>query len=359
MSGDQVVEAEVVEEETVPAAEMAPRAEESHSTALEVRPASREVLMPMDTEQVIAGMKAYQQLLQGLLDASDWQGTGDDKFLKKSGWRKIARAFNLSVTRVSSKIERDHDGNPIRAEVVARAMAPNGQVQDGDGYCSVDEPRFASAKGRQKLENDLRATATTRAKNRAISDLVGMGEVSAEEVDAGPTMPLASEQQTGTLGAALNWLLPPAEAAKAWDAIRAQGGGAMLGPVVNAVILTIKARKDSEEAPPTADGLDDETFKRLQGGLRTLNLGYAEINDTLASVGAPVAQAETTEAVDAALRALTMDQAVKVDAHLEKVQQDRSAEAPDPEPREVKPLPASDLPEPDWDGLARGEASNA
>jgi hypothetical protein len=28
-----------------------------------------------------------------------------------------------------------------------------------------------------EVENDLRATATTRAKNRAISDLVGMGSV--------------------------------------------------------------------------------------------------------------------------------------------------------------------------------------
>jgi len=361
VSADQVVEAEVVEEESVPAAEVAPRSEESHSTALEVRPASREVLMPMDTEQVIAGMKAYQQLLQGLLDASDWQGTGDDKFLKKSGWRKIARAFNLSVTRVSSKIERDHDGNPIRAEVVARAMAPNGQVQDGDGYCSVDEPRFASAKGRQKLENDLRATATTRAKNRAISDLVGMGEVSAEEIDAGPTMPLASEKQTGTLGAALNWFLPPAEAAKVWDAILAQGGGSMLGPIVNAVILTIKARKDSEEASPAAatGGLDDESFERLRRGFAALNISYGEINEILGNFDAAPSTAETAVAMDVALRNLTKDQATRIDVHLEKVRQDRDATAPDPEPSNgPKPLPDSDLPEPDWAALARGEATN-
>lgn len=149
------------------------------------RPPGRDVLMPMEATQVIEGMKAYQKLLQDLLEDSDWQGTGTDKFLKKSGWRKIARAFNLSVTRVSRTIERDVNGSPVRAEAVYRATAPNGQVQDGDGYCSVDEPRFTSAKGRTKLENDLRATATTRAKNRAISDLVGMGEVSAEEVDAG------------------------------------------------------------------------------------------------------------------------------------------------------------------------------
>jgi hypothetical protein len=151
-------------------------------------PAEREVLMPLDPEQVVEGMRQYQRLLRDLLEPSDWQT--EDKggrplerpFLKKSGWRKIARAFNLSFERVRSEVERDEHGNPVRAEVWIRAVAPNGQYGDGDGYCSADEGRFKSWKGRQKLENDLRATATTRAKNRAIADLVGMGEVSAEEI---------------------------------------------------------------------------------------------------------------------------------------------------------------------------------
>jgi hypothetical protein len=151
-------------------------------------PAEREVLMPLDAQQVVEGMRQYQQLLRDLLEPTDWQT--EDKngnplerpFLKKSGWRKIARAFNLSFERVHSRVERDEDGTPVRAEVWIRAVAPNGQYGDGDGYCSADEGRFMSWRGRQKLENDLRSTATTRAKNRATADLVGMGEVSAEEI---------------------------------------------------------------------------------------------------------------------------------------------------------------------------------
>jgi hypothetical protein len=151
-------------------------------------PAEREVLMPLDPEQVVEGMRQYQRLLRDLLEPSDWQT--DDKngnplerpFLKKSGWRKIARAFNLSFERIGSAVERDEDGKPLRGEVWIRAVAPNGQYGDGDGYCSADEIRFKSWKGRQKIENDLRSTATTRAKNRATADLVGMGEVSAEEI---------------------------------------------------------------------------------------------------------------------------------------------------------------------------------
>lgn len=146
-------------------------------------------LMPLPAEQVVAGMRAYQQLLRELLDPSDWQthdknGRALDKpFLKKSGWRKIARAFNLSFECVHSRVERDEHGHPERAEVWIRAVAPNGQYGDGDGYCSADEGRFQSSRGKAKIENDLRATATTRAKNRAVSDLVGMGEVSAEEIN--------------------------------------------------------------------------------------------------------------------------------------------------------------------------------
>lgn len=151
-------------------------------------PAEREVLMPLDAQQVVEGMHEYQRLLRDLLEPSDWQTHDKDDnrlpepFLKKCGWRKIARAFNLSFERVHSHVEREPDGTAVRAEVWIRAVAPNGQYGDGDGYCSLEEGRFRSWRGRQKLENDLRATATTRAKNRAIADLVGMGEVSAEEI---------------------------------------------------------------------------------------------------------------------------------------------------------------------------------
>jgi hypothetical protein len=96
----------------------------AHALALAPRPpAEREVLMPLDPERVVEGMRRYQQLLRDLLDQSDWQT--EDKngnplerpFLKKSGWRKIARAFNLSFERVHSRVERDEDGTPARAEV--------------------------------------------------------------------------------------------------------------------------------------------------------------------------------------------------------------------------------------------------
>lgn len=245
-------EHEIPEAEVVEVAEVIESEASTPGSAVAVRPPGRDVLMPMDTEQVVQGMKAYQKLLQDLLEPSDWQGSGDDKFLKKSGWRKIARAFNLSVTTVSSKVERDMEGNPLRAEVVCRAIAPNGQVQDGDGYCSAGEKRFGNERGRQKLENDLRATATTRAKNRAISDLVGMGEVSAEEVEnggGGAALAPATPEQNQTVSKALLWLLPEEGKAEAiYNAVAHLFGGEMPGLVADAVIAVIGARKKIDEA---------------------------------------------------------------------------------------------------------------
>lgn len=207
----EVVDAEVVDEEPQPP----PAGTELVATA-------EGVMMPFEAEEVSAAMRAYQRTVAATLSKSDWQIDGDTRFVKKSGWRKIAKAFGLSVTRVDDGVERDDKGEPVRAWAVYRAAHPNGQTQDGDGYCSVDEKRFANWKGRQKLENDLRATATTRAKNRAISDLVGMGEVSAEEIEANqppPVQPFTADlsdtwkalegviESTETVAALRTWII--------------------------------------------------------------------------------------------------------------------------------------------------------
>lgn len=197
-----------------------------------VRAPTREVLMPLNATDVVEGMKAYQQLMHDLLDPTDWQQTTDTepdpqnpgrtrrkRFLKKSGYRKISRAFNLSLHRVEHHVHFDA-GGPTYAEATYRAVAPNGQSQDGDGYCAITE-FTGKRRNDPKLLNALAATATTRAKNRAISDLVGMGEVSAEEVsrggdpDAGPVAPdrweldPLSDEQLGQLQRVVAYLLDP------------------------------------------------------------------------------------------------------------------------------------------------------
>jgi hypothetical protein len=145
-----------------------------------------EPLLPMDSGSARQAMSAYQETTRAMLVASDWIGQPGEpqSFVKRSGWSKIAAAYGLSTEILREAIDRDEAGLPERAHVVVRAISKAGRYADGDGACAINEPRFASASGRQKVEHDLPATAVTRATNRAISNLVGFGQVSAEEVDA-------------------------------------------------------------------------------------------------------------------------------------------------------------------------------
>jgi len=223
-------------------------------------PTAAGVLMPFDADEVREAMVAYQRTVAATLDATDWQGTpgGRQSFVKKSGWRKIAKAFGLSVELVEVKVERDSDGTPTRAEAIARAIAPNGQRQDADGYCSVDESRFTGKGGRQKLENDLRATATTRAKNRAIADLVGMGEVSAEEMATlSATQPDPFTGDVAGVVADLGLALPPSDVQRVLDWVIADNGGVLPNPVGRALLALGRVAARDAANQSTADAARD------------------------------------------------------------------------------------------------------
>lgn len=228
------------------------------STAVVRRERRSEVIRPLNADQLAQSFAEYQSLLPKLLDESDYQEADDKKFKKKSAFRKIATAFDLDLVRVEDGVERDEAGQPVRAYAIWRAVAPSGRAVEGDGYCSADEPRFSRASGRQKLENDLRATATTRAKNRAISDLVGMGEVSAEEVDAGHaspgqqmpawTQPASTELATTTRDA-VGWLLgDPAAANEVVAKLTADTDGELTAAVGRAIVMAISAHKNRQDA---------------------------------------------------------------------------------------------------------------
>lgn len=113
-------------------------------------------------------------------------------FRKKNYWRAIATAFNLSLELISER--ESANGDDWGFLVTYRATASNGRYADGDGSC------FASEKGQgQDSVHNVRAHASTRAVNRAISNLVGFGEVSAEEM-IGEQRPDASPKQRTSAG---------------------------------------------------------------------------------------------------------------------------------------------------------------
>ena len=150
----------------------------------------------VDVESAKAFMDNYQEVCKALLDKSDYQNVKingkSTAFKKKSAWRKIATAFNISDEIIEKEIIRDDNYQIISATFSVKVTAPNGRSGIGTASCSIfdkiknsdlEQPsNFELRKRFNNAENDVIGTAHTRAKSRAISDLVGMGEVSAEEM---------------------------------------------------------------------------------------------------------------------------------------------------------------------------------
>jgi hypothetical protein len=111
---------------------------------------------------------------------------GSGKFFrKKAYWLAIAQGFQLRVELVKEQrvppVGKDEDGD-FGHVITCRATDPRtGRFSDGDGTCYASEKSQKRA-GIGATEHNVRAHAVTRAKSRAISSLVGFGEVSAEEI---------------------------------------------------------------------------------------------------------------------------------------------------------------------------------
>lgn len=130
----------------------------------------------VDIDKALSEWEAYQIFTKKLLNESDYINIKGKAFKKKSAWRKYARAFNINTEIIDKTITKTDKGRVVEAEFVVRATLPDGRHCDGWGSCS----RFEHNKNNPN--HDIPATAMTRATNRAIADLIGAGEVSAEEV---------------------------------------------------------------------------------------------------------------------------------------------------------------------------------
>lgn len=147
----------------------------------------------VDVESALESWNNYQDLCKRLLDESDYQDyeakEKDEKgknilvpkkFLKKSGWFKLGRAFNVKTEIIEKTVERGKNGQVKEAYYRVKASLPNDQrVVEADASCDIWEPGKGKSSG-----HNLRTTAETRATNRAIAKLIGAGEVSSEEINS-------------------------------------------------------------------------------------------------------------------------------------------------------------------------------
>lgn len=131
----------------------------------------------VDIETAMESWRAFQQLKDKLKQDTDITTIKGAEYLNKSFWRKIATFFNLTSEVAKREVLRNDKTQRI-TEVYfeVKVIAPNGRAMVGVGTCSRYERNFAHA------EHDITAMAYTRALNRAISDMVAGGAVSAEEM---------------------------------------------------------------------------------------------------------------------------------------------------------------------------------
>jgi len=159
------------------------------------------IVKPVDVEGTLEAYRQFEELKTKLLTDKDFmyfdeygKPTTKDKgtpFIKKSGWRKYKTAFGVTIQYLDDGIRtegEDKEGKYYVWRYKVRAIAPNGIYQDSDGAASSRKAFFSKKKGQRidPEEEDIILTAQTVAINRAVSDLVGGGEVSAEEMIGKP-----------------------------------------------------------------------------------------------------------------------------------------------------------------------------
>lgn len=154
-------------------------------TSTELMPARGEVLLPVSVDAATGAVAEYEAITRAVVTDDDYQSLGRSgrRFPKRSAFQKWATFYNVSTEVRVRDLTHNADGDLVRCDAIVRATHPSGRYAEGDGACAITEQRFADQGGRGKVDHDLAATAVTRATNRAVSNLIGFGQVSAEEAD--------------------------------------------------------------------------------------------------------------------------------------------------------------------------------
>jgi hypothetical protein len=106
--------------------------------------------------------------------------------------------------------------------------------------------------------NTVVKMAEKRARVGAVLAVTGASAIFTQDLDEGadegaeaPGLPVATEEQMGSLRAALDYILPSVEAKRVWGEITGSFGGGLYGPAADAVVAPIRALKairDDEQA---------------------------------------------------------------------------------------------------------------
>lgn len=167
-----------------------------------IRGETVEIITVPSENAIVAHFERFQRLKSVVLKDEDYlyldeHGKPCSKdgsaaaYIRKSGWRKIALIFGICIEckGFRSITGTDQDGDWHGVGVLVKAITRNGRFVEAEGVCTTRNKFFCSRYNeathkREWVDTDeknLICTAQTVAINRAIADLVGCGEMSAEE----------------------------------------------------------------------------------------------------------------------------------------------------------------------------------
>ena len=147
------------------------------------------ILIPWDKKKFDGDVLTQDSDFQRI-KVKDRQGKSYERdFPKKSAFRKLALFYGVSTELVSSaRADRPDSSFTWSYIIKASVTSKDGKTRftTGEGTCDSKEMSRGEY-GNVRVEHDTKATAWTRAVNRAVSDLIGFGQVSAEEMTPGGT----------------------------------------------------------------------------------------------------------------------------------------------------------------------------
>lgn len=141
------------------------------------------IVTPAEADRVLEMIRAFDYFKAHALSKNDIVEIQRKPYVKKSGWSKYALACNVSTELRDERVEERNDRRIYHFTYRAIHL-PSGRFADAVGTASeAEKPDW------NHPEHDVRTLAQTRAFNRAISNLVGGGEVSAEEMQENDVAP--------------------------------------------------------------------------------------------------------------------------------------------------------------------------
>ena len=163
---------------------------------LDVRHSSGMVRPALTVDKTLDAFDEYLRLKQGLdcrMPDAIMEIAGK-KYRKAAYWQAVAVAFNLYVGPVKEEVSSM--GDDWGYILLYEAVAPNGRRVVADGAAFASEK--VNRNGTMPSVHIVRSLAHTRAFNRAVSRLVGFGEVSAEEAHNDDSRSAHSERTTSS-----------------------------------------------------------------------------------------------------------------------------------------------------------------